>query len=110
MGGSDSDRASGGSQHRILGLLGLLWHLPERLDVSVLVDWRDRKSYKKTYTRPYLTLVQATIVMCLMLGASVYALRNKHYDLFLVLHILLAIVFLVALFLYVTYRSFGKLS
>ncbi|EEY17807.1 ferric-chelate reductase [Verticillium alfalfae VaMs.102] len=38
-----------------------------------------------------LTCLQATVLMCLLLGFSVYWLRRKHYETFLILHIVLSI-------------------
>ena len=40
---------------------------------------------------------KATIVMSFILAGSAYWLREKHYDLFLVLHIIMAIIFFVSL-------------
>lgn len=42
---------------------------------------------------------KATAFMCLILGSSVYWMRRKHYELFLILHIIISILVLITIIL-----------
>lgn len=48
---------------------------------------------------PHLTQIQATVFMCFILGFSVYWMRRKHYELFLILHIVISILVLITMIL-----------
>ncbi|QIX02537.1 hypothetical protein AMS68_008054 [Peltaster fructicola] len=47
------------------------------------------------------TGVIATVIMATLLPASVYWLRTKHYDFFLIVHIVLSIIFLITLYFHI---------
>lgn len=55
-----------------------------------------RRSEPLAY-RPF--FAQATIFMCLILGFSVYWIRRKHYEMFLILHIALSVLMLITMVL-----------
>lgn len=60
------------------------------------------KYYDEAYAEEYWYMgVIATVVMSVMLGASAYLIRLKAYDLFLILHIVLSVVFLATLWYHV---------